>query len=98
MPQEELVVQLFLKWHISEILRSLFDFVDISDLNIKLVLMDLRLGVSDGLMEEIVNFTFFVHCGKFGAQRLVEDVCRISVAEALVEVRVLDLDDVLELL
>ena len=91
-------MQLFLKRHVSKILRGLFNFVDISDLNIKLVLMDLRLGVSDGLVEKIVNITFFIHGGKFGAQRLVEDVCRVSVAEALVEVRVLDLDDVLELL
>lgn len=98
MPQKELVVQLFLKRHVSKILRGLFNFVDISDLNIKLVLMDLRLGVSDGLVEKIVNITFFIHGGKFGAQRLVEDICRVSVAEALVEVRVLDLDDVLELL
>ena len=60
--------------------------------------MNLRLGVCDGRMKKIVNFTFFVHGGKFGAQRLVEDGRRISVAEALVKVRVLDLNDILELL
>ena len=39
MPQEELVVQLFLKRHISELLRSLFNIIDISDLYIELLLV-----------------------------------------------------------
>lgn len=91
-------MQLFLKRHISELLRSLFNIIDISDLYIELLLMNLRLGVSDGRMKKVVHFTFFVHGGKFGAQGLVKGGRRISVAEALVEVRVLDLDDILELL
>lgn len=73
-PQHELVVNFVFKWWESKLLGWFVNFINVSNLNIKLWLMEIWLSVFNRLVQNLINVWFFVELGHFDAQLLEKDI------------------------